>query len=133
MKFHAIYAVAAFMVVIGLVLANYSVSAAERFYAKFLILAGVVFVVLGLSWGCSSPTAPTATLRFVFLAAPGCSPGTIASPKKLADGSYPDPLLVVNAGTVQAWWVIEGQAQGYEFAEVGAALMVCKKLAGGVQ
>lgn len=54
MRFHLIYIAASIMVILGAVLA-----AAERYYARFLVLAGVIFFLLPFTWGCSSPTAPT--------------------------------------------------------------------------
>lgn len=46
-----LYIVSAVMVALGLVLANYSVSQTERFYARFMVLAGVIVIVLPWMWG----------------------------------------------------------------------------------
>ena len=50
------------MFALGLVLARYSVDAAERFFAKFLMMGAVIFAVIAFSTGCAS-SGMTSTLQ----------------------------------------------------------------------
>lgn len=117
---HAIYFVAAFMVILGAVLAKYSVIESEKFYARFLILAGLAFFILPSFWGCGgSPTAPSTSYRLTFAKAPGCEPGEI--PQQPA--SLPTVTIQLpGSRTLTAVW----PGLTIEFLSFGSNYLICK-------
>jgi hypothetical protein len=89
--------------------------------AVVCLILGVLILLFGIS--CSSPTAPSSTLQFVFAPAPGCTPGEIHAPRPMSN-----PFAVLNLAQVQAWWLIDGKSVGYEFKNVGGLWLVCKAI-----
>lgn len=93
----------------------------HRILALAIGFLGLGILCLSLI-GCSSPTAPTETLRLVFAAAPGCAPGVITEPK------YPLVAWVQLPGSQDASALYlngDGTTMRVEFKQIAGVFMVC--------
>lgn len=133
MKLHAVCFVGAFIVLIGAVLAKYSVSETERFYARFMVLGGIVLILMPSVWSCSgSQTAPTSTVQLSWASAPGCSPDPITQiPRGVPFGEVQTP----GSATRTVYWLIEGGVLTTTFQQqFGSHLyLLCSVTSGGAK